>query len=112
MKKDVLIVLILLFVAWDGIWRVLGVRSVSPWRLESMLSSSTSRPLLLDVRTPVEYGWFHIADAIPSSGWLTDSDSLNIEEKSTPIVIIRMTGHRSVFVVYGLHGRGLTRYTI
>ncbi|MBI4773982.1 MAG: rhodanese-like domain-containing protein [Deltaproteobacteria bacterium] len=105
-KKAILIVLILFFFTWDGIWWVLGVRPVSPWRLESMLNSSTSRPLLLDVRTPTEYSWFHIADAIPSSGLFFGSDSLNTKEKRTPIVIICMTGHRSVFLAYRLKRQG------
>jgi len=106
MKKAVLIVLILFFVAWDGIWWGLGVRPVSPWRLKDMLDTSMSRPVLLDVRTPTEYGWFHIADAIPSSKLLLDLDSLKIKEKRTPIVVICMTGHRSVFVAYELQRQG------
>ena len=106
MKRAILIVLILFFVAWDGFWWIMGVPPLTPWRLEGMLDSSTSRPILLDVRTPLEYGWFHIADAIPASGLLVGAEIRGMPEKNRPVVVICMTGHRSVLAAYKLKKRG------
>ena len=50
---------IALFLLWDVVWWVLGVKPRFPWQLKARLSAGAPDLVLLDVRTPLEYNWFH-----------------------------------------------------
>lgn len=55
-----LLVLLVLWAAWDlAAVPLLGVRQVLPWQLQQMLAEGR-RPLLVDVRTPLEFRLFHL----------------------------------------------------
>ena len=57
--KGILLIIVLFFVVWDAVWWALGVKPLFPWQLKKKLASASSDLLLLDVRTPMEFGWFH-----------------------------------------------------
>ena len=105
-----LIVIILFFVVWDVVWWVLGVKPLLPWQLRRRLDSGTSpAPLLLDVRTPLEYNWFHLPGAQNRPDLLLDDRAMPMVAPNQEVVVICMTGHRSPFVSRALKKRGFPR---
>ncbi len=99
------IAIVLLF--WDGLWRALGVPSVRPKDLiPRLLGKSGPPPLLVDVRTRMEYGWFHIPGALHKPDLLFDADLASLPT-DREIVIICMTGHRSPLVAKKLQSLGM-----
>ncbi len=106
--KRLLLVVILLFGVWDAAWWLLGVQPLFPWQLDRQLRSGQADLFLLDVRTPMEFAWFHLPEA------LNLPDALNKEKmaqlpKERQLVVICMTGHRSPLVAYALKGQGFNR---
>ena len=61
--RQFLIVAIGLFWVWDAVWWFLGVKPRFPWQLKARLGAGPSDLVLLDVRTPLEYNWFHLPGA-------------------------------------------------
>lgn len=57
---QILIAVIVLLLLWDAAWWVLGVKPQFPWRLKDSLGTDAPDLVLLDVRTPYEYNWFHL----------------------------------------------------
>jgi rhodanese-related sulfurtransferase len=98
-----------LFLGWDGIWWVLGVKPRFPWQLKARLGAGASDLVLLDVRTPLEYNWFHLPGAQNLPDLLTGSGKMPPVSPSQEVVVICMTGHRSPLVSYALQKRGYTR---
>ena len=49
---QVLLAVIGLFLVWDAVWWVLGVKPRFPWQLKARLAAGASDLVLLDVRTP------------------------------------------------------------
>ncbi len=58
-----LLAVIGLFLLWDLVWWVLGVKPRFPWQLKARLGAGASDLVLLDVRTPLEFNWFHLPGA-------------------------------------------------
>jgi rhodanese-related sulfurtransferase len=104
-----LIVVILLFVVWDLVWWILGVKPRFPWQLKPGLGPGSSGPVLLDVRTPLEYNWFHLPGAQNRPDLLSGSGKMPSVSPVQEVVVICMTGHRSPFVAYGLQRKGYGR---
>lgn len=109
---SLLIVLILLALLWESAWGLSGLRRLGPRELRSKLDSGW-KPLLLDVRTPKEFGWFHIPGAVnaPFGSAALDA-ALELHGRAgreqPPVVIVCMTGHRSTLTAWGLKRTGLT----
>jgi rhodanese-related sulfurtransferase len=100
---------IMLIFGWDAFWRFLGVKPRFPWQLKDRLTAPGSPPVLLDVRTPLEYNWFHLPGAQNVPDLLTKGANLPPLPPSREVVVICMTGHRSPIVAYNLKKRGLTQ---
>ena len=106
---QVLLAIIGLFLVWDTVWWFLGVKPRFPWQLKARLESGPPGLVLLDVRTPLEYNWFHLPGAQNLPQVLADSSKLPPVSASQEVVVICMTGHRSPVVAYALKKRGYAR---
>lgn len=104
-----LIAILVFFLVWDVVWWILGVKPLFPWQLRKRLHSNAVPPVLLDVRTPVEYNWFHLPGAQNHPDMLIEGRSMPQVAPNQEVVVICMTGHRSPFVAHALKKRGLTR---
>ena len=104
-----LIAIILLVFGWDLAWWVLGVKPRFPWQLRDRLESPGPPPALLDVRTPLEYNWFHLPGAQNVPDLLTSDAHLPPLPPSREVVVICMTGHRSPIAAYNLKKHGFTQ---
>ena len=104
--KGFILVAGLFFIVWDAIWWLLGVKPRFPWQLKRQLEAGTPEMLLLDVRTPAEFGWFHLPKAQNAPNVLLDDATLADASPDQPVVVICMTGHRSPLVAYALKKRG------
>lgn len=103
-----LVIFLLLVLAWDPLWALLGVKPLFPWQLQEKMTRDPSELVLLDVRTPWEFRWFHLqgAQSVPfEQGW---PNPLAIPRTRT-VVVICMTGHRSPPVAYRLLQAGIPR---
>jgi rhodanese-related sulfurtransferase len=58
------------------------------------------------VRTPLEFGWFHLPEARNDPNLLLETKSIEGVSPDQPMVIICMTGHRSPIVAYSLKKNG------
>jgi rhodanese-related sulfurtransferase len=106
--RTFLLILIVAFLAWDLTWWLLGVRPLFPWQLRKRLQD-TVPPVLLDVRTPPEYNWFHLPGALNRPDLLLDDRDLPPTDPGQDVVVMCMTGHRSPFVSRALQKRGISR---
>jgi rhodanese-related sulfurtransferase len=104
-----LIAIMVLFLVWDIVWWVLGVKPLFPWQLQKRLHSNTVPPVLLDVRTPSEYNWFHLPGAQNRPDLLLDDSAMLPVAPTQEVVVICMTGHRSPLVSHALKKRGFPR---
>jgi rhodanese-related sulfurtransferase len=105
----ILLIAVILLFGWDAFWWFLGVKPRFPWQLKDRLTAPGSPPVLLDVRTPLEYNWFHLPGAKNVPDLLTQGANLPPLPPSREVVVICMTGHRSPIVAYNLKKRGLTQ---
>jgi rhodanese-related sulfurtransferase len=105
----ILLIAVILLFGWDAFWWFLGVKPRFPWQLKDRLTAPGSPPVLLDVRTPLEYNWFHLPGAKNVPDLLTKGANLPPLPPSREVVVICMTGHRSPIVAYNLKKRGLTQ---
>jgi rhodanese-related sulfurtransferase len=101
-----IIILLLAAIGWEVAWRLLGVKPMSPWRLEDILKTKRGEYMLIDVRTALEYRWFHIEGVPNHPNLLRDPDGLTVEDPTKPVVVICMSGHRSPIVGYRLKRKG------
>ena len=106
---QILIAVIVLFLLWDAAWWVLGVKPLFPWRLKDRLGADAPDRVLLDVRTPWEYNWFHLPGAQNLPDLLADSTEMPPVSPAQDVVVICMTGHRSPLVAHALKKRGYSR---
>jgi rhodanese-related sulfurtransferase len=106
---QLLLAVIGVFVVWDAVWWFLGVKPRFPWQLKARLDAGPSDLVLLDVRTPLEYNWFHLPGAQNLPHVLSDSGKRPPVAPSQEVVVICMTGHRSPWVAYALKKRGEAR---
>jgi rhodanese-related sulfurtransferase len=92
--------------AWDALWPVLtDVRQMLPWRLAELMEKGEA-PLIVDVRTRWEHEWFHVPGAISDPYPMGDPMELGLASKDAAIVIVCMTGHRSMLDTYTLTKQG------
>ena len=104
-----LIAISVLFLVWDVVWWILGVKPLFPWKLRKHLDARATPPLLLDVRTSLEYNWFHLPGAQNRPDLLLDDSTMLTVAPNQEVVVICMTGHRSPFVAHALKKRGFSR---
>ncbi|MGE4291230.1 MAG: rhodanese-like domain-containing protein [Desulfovibrio sp.] len=106
-----LITLMLLALIWELAWGLTDMKRLGPRELRQRLESGW-RPLLLDVRTPREYAWFHISGSVNAPFGSAELDAAlelhsRTDGNTTPVVIICMTGHRSTLTAWNLQRTGL-----
>lgn len=105
-----LLVILVLILLWDVGWAVVGLGQTPPWTLKKRLAQG-DRPLMVDVRTPTEYAWFHIPGAVNlpygSPGAFDQVLDLTRKAQGRDLVIICMTGHRSPLTAYRLAKMGV-----
>ncbi len=106
--KNLLIVLILFFVVWDAVWWLLGVKPLFPWQLSRQLRAKPSELFLLDVRTPAEFAWFHLPEAVNLPDAMEASKTAQLP-RDRQVVVICMSGHRSPLVANALKKQGFER---
>lgn len=104
----ILAVLLALWALWDIGWRLAGVKVLFPWEMGPLVTENQGRVAVLDVRTPMEYSWFHIP-GVPNLPFTpTNEISFMARDTSLPIVVVCMTGHRSSLVARRLLDEGYT----
>ena len=97
-------------VGWEFVWWLLGVRPMSPGRLKALLGNEEGRrPRVVDVRTPVEYDWFHIPGAVNHPELLSKPESLSSELKEVHVVFVCLSGHRAPVAAYRLKKLGFEK---
>lgn len=101
----ILIALAIFVVGWEALWWIEGVRPIGPLRLKRMLQEEI-QPLLVDVRTAMEFKLFRIKGAESRPGLLLDPGSLDLPDKERSLVVVCLSGHRSPIVGYRLTRRG------
>ena len=104
--QGIVLIAVLFFIVWDAVWWGLGVRPLFPWQLKRRLDSGSPDWLLLDVRTPLEFAWFHLPGARNEPNVLLDATKVPQEDPERAVVVICMTGHRSPLVAHALQKRG------
>ncbi len=98
--------LVTAWAVWDWVAvPLMGVAQTTPWELRSRLDNGEA-PVLLDVRTPMEHGWFRIPGSI-NRPWPVDPSRLDIP-RDIPIVVVCMTGHRSPLAARRLQKAGFS----
>ena len=105
---ETLIILIILIIGWDLAWYMAGVKPLFPWQLKKILHKGQNPGILIDVRTPLEFNWFHIDGAENRPDVLFDIDRYKDKNFDEPVVVICMSGHRSPIVAHQLQKRGYT----
>jgi rhodanese-related sulfurtransferase len=103
--KVLIITVIVLILAWDGLVLLFGIKQTPPWALKSALHSETP-PLLIDVRTPQEFRAFHIPGAINIPAPALPPQPILDQMRTRHAVIICMTGHRSPIMAWRLKRHG------
>jgi len=94
---------------WDmGWWYGFGVSPLSPLDLKTAINEDRA-PTIIDVRTPAEFGFFHIPGAInvPYPATLA-ALALVVPDPNKPVVVVCMSGHRSPPVVKQMRDGGYT----
>jgi len=104
-----LIIIVLLLIGWDFAWYLVGVKPLFPWQLKKLLKGRSNQVNLIDVRTPLEYNWFHITGAVNKPQLLWDINALSDIRKQNPLIVICLTGHRSPLVAHRLKKRGFKK---
>ncbi|BBD09673.1 rhodanese-like domain-containing protein [Desulfovibrio ferrophilus] len=104
MNWKILIMIIALWALWDLAMPLFGIRQMPPWELRKRIALDTA-PVMLDVRSPLEYAWFHIPGAINVPFPPPSAVELGIP-KDAEIVLICMTGHRSPVAAWQLKKAG------
>jgi rhodanese-related sulfurtransferase len=97
---------IVFFVVWELGWYYMGVGLMAPWKLKKNLAQMQKEMTFIDVRTLAEYKMFHIEGAKHLPEILAFPDAANEIDRSKPILVICMTGHRSPIAAYMLKKHG------
>ena len=103
--RRILLLLLLLWVAWDVGWTLAGVKPLFPWQLAEEYRRHNPDLVLLDVRTSAEFDWFHIPGAYHVPFRRLRARHLEIPKDKT-VVVICLTGHRSSLVAWHLKKHG------
>lgn len=101
-----LLAVLALWLAWDLLVPLAGVRQVPPWVLKHRIEKGES-PVLLDVRTASEFALFHIPGSRNVGFPPPPPEELGIAP-DTEVVLVCMTGHRSPVAGWQLRNRGFT----
>lgn len=104
--KTTLLLFLAVWILWDVAVPAFGIRQRPPWALKKILAQSPP-PVLLDVRTPQEFGLFHIPGAINRPAPLMPSEDMLRAWQGREVVVICMTGHRSPIMAWKLKKAGL-----
>lgn len=104
MNLKLLLVFLVLWALWDLAVPLFGIHQMPPWELRKRIALDAP-PVLLDVRTPAEYAWFHIPGAINVPFPPPAADELGVP-KDAEVVLICMTGHRSPVAAWKLKQAG------
>jgi rhodanese-related sulfurtransferase len=102
-------VIIIILIAWDFAWYLVGVKPLFPWQLKKLLKDQSQQVNLIDVRTPREHDWFHIHGAVNKPELLFDINALPEISKADPVIVICMSGHRSPLIAHRLKKRGFKK---
>lgn len=102
-----ILVVAVLTVGWNSIWRAVGVTQLEPETLKMWLTTrppdGAEAPLLVDVRTRLEYNWFRIPGAVHAPGVIWgDTAAVEGQLDDRSVVLICMTGHRSQLAALAL----------
>jgi rhodanese-related sulfurtransferase len=90
-----LLALLALFLLWDPLWMLFGVRHIWPGALRTRLRQDPRSLYLADLRTGAEYRWFRIPGAHHRQDLLARPDRVANIAPSKDVVLICMTSHRS-----------------
>lgn len=106
-----LYVLIVIYILWESLWIILGLKQMSPWKLRKMLAEG-ERIRIVDVRTPCEFKLLHIKDAESAPLFTGASFDKAMDLHGDPggpptVVVVCMTGHRSPLVAWQLMKTGM-----
>ncbi|MBU1003846.1 MAG: rhodanese-like domain-containing protein [Proteobacteria bacterium] len=104
MNWKVLLAIVAFWAMWDLAVPLFGIRQMLPWELRQRIALDDT-PVLLDVRTPAEYAWFHIPGAVNVP--FPPPQELDLP-KDVEIVLICMTGHRSPPAAWQLKQAGFS----
>lgn len=102
----IVLIMLLFVLGWEIFWWILGVKPILPWQLKAALKKRPEDFTLIDVRTPIEYAFFHIAGAKNQAELLLQPELLEEKDRKKRLVVICMTGHRSPLAGYRLKRRG------
>lgn len=104
-----ILIILAAMAVWDlGWWFGFGVSPLSPMTLKAALKDGNP-PVMIDVRTPGEFEFFHIPGAInvPFPASLADFAKVSPDPEQ-PVVVVCMSGHRSPPVVKQMQDGGYT----
>lgn len=101
-----LLVLLALWLSWDLLVPLAGVRQVLPWELMRRMDGDDA-PILLDVRSPAEFAWFHIPGSRNVGFPPPPPHELGIAPDAE-VVLVCMTGHRSPIAGWKMRGQGFS----
>jgi len=105
--RAVVLIVLLVWIFWDVVRPFFSVRQIFPWSLKKRLALKRC-PLLVDVRTPREFAWFHIQGARNHPSPISDPAVLGLKDKDTPVALVCLTGHRSTVAARRLKQQGYT----
>lgn len=106
--KGILAAVFAVLVGWEFLWWLIGIPPVTPWELRRRLANSRAAPILLDVRTSLEYNWFHIEGAINRPDVFDHASIQDLAGAHRPIVVVCLSGHRSPVMGFVMRRRGLS----
>ena len=106
MHWKILFVVVIVWALWDAAVPLFGIRQEPPWRLRARLEAGNA-PVMLDVRTPAEYAWFHIPGSVNIPFPPPAPEELGIGPDDE-VVLICMTGHRSPVAAWRLKRQGIS----
>jgi rhodanese-related sulfurtransferase len=107
--KGIVVIIFLFFIVWAAVWWVMVSLSLFPWQLKRELASGGSNLVLLDVRTPLEFDWFHLPEARNDPDVLIDSTKIIKVSPEQSVGVICMTSNRSPIVAYALKNQGFKK---
>jgi len=106
--KGTLAAILAVLVGWDLVWWLIDITPVSPWGLRRRLAEPRTAPILLDVRTTLEYNWFHIEGAVNRPDVLDHVSTQDLAGAHRPIVVVCLSGHRSPVMGFVMRRRGFS----
>lgn len=107
----VIYVLLVVYILWESLWIILGLKQMSPWELRKRLAAG-ERIRIVDVRTGPEFRAMHIQGAESAPLFTGASFDKAMDLHGDPggppaVVVVCMTGHRSPLVAWQLMKTGM-----